>query len=502
MIYGLDDIRQGFDVSADAVVVGSGAGGAVAAANLAAAGLDTVVLEAGPEIRPGEMTRDAPAFMSKYFWEGGLRQIGGTAQLPSLAGRCLGGGTVVNSAIMLKIPDWVRDEWIDEEGLDHLKGQALDRAFERVFERTHTTATPEAVLGRRNELARDALAAAGIPGAPLPRAVKDCHGCGDCMTGCFDGYKQSVDRCYLPQARADGAAIYTCSQVDRVLMDGTRTTGVSGHVVDPEGRRQVATFAVHAPIVVVAAGVLATPVILLRSGINARGRVGGSLYCHIGGGVVGIMDERVDPWIGASQGFGAIHPDIRGMKLESLWAPASVLAIRWGGEGTDFLGRVRDLARMTVVAVIYRARVRGRVKARRDGLPAAKIWVPRQETHVVLRGVKQIADGLLDIGAEYTNTGVFGVPEELRNKRDTELLLNPKLGPKNAPMTANHLFGSCPMSADSRRGVVDLNGEVYGLDGLFICDGSVCPSPTAVNPQATIMAMAELISRGIAELAP
>ena len=100
MLYELGDLERGFDAEADAIVVGSGAGGAVAAANLAKGGLRTIVLEAGPRIRESEMTRDAPKFLARYFWEGGVRVIGGTSQIPSMQGRCLGGSTVVNSAIM------------------------------------------------------------------------------------------------------------------------------------------------------------------------------------------------------------------------------------------------------------------------------------------------------------------------------------------------------------------------------------------------------------------
>ena len=108
MIHHLESIRQGFDLSCDVIVVGSGAGGAVAAANFAAAGLKTVVLEAGPQVRNEDMTRDAPRFLARYFWDGGLRLMTGSSAVPCMQGRCLGGSTVSNSAIMYKLPDWVR----------------------------------------------------------------------------------------------------------------------------------------------------------------------------------------------------------------------------------------------------------------------------------------------------------------------------------------------------------------------------------------------------------
>lgn len=500
MIHGLSDVRRGFETRGDVVVVGTGAGGAVAAANLASAGLRTIVLEAGPQVTPDEMTRDAPRFMARYYWEAGLRQIGGTAQIPSLAARCLGGSTVVNSAIMLKLPDWVRREWVDEDGLAGLLSSDFDDAFERVFARTRTTPTPLTVMGRRNDLAREALEAAGIPGAPLPRAVLDCQGCADCLTGCAGGHKQSTDRSYLPGALSDGAEVFTCAQVDRVLMEGSRAVGVEGRVVDPDGRRTLAPFRVMAPRVVIGAGALATPVILQRSGIRQRGRVGGTLYCHIGGAAVGVMDEPVEPWFGATQGYGAIHPHIPGMKFECLWGPTSVLAIRWGGLGEVFMNKLGELRHATVIAVVYRAKVRGRVKARRDGLPNAKVWVPSHETRTVLRGVKQAADGLLDIGARYTHASVYGCKEEMTTKDDTAMLLNPAFGPKNVPMTGNHVFGSCRMSASAKRGACDPNGAVYGVDGVTVCDASLFPSPSAVNPQATVMALSDVISRRLAEL--
>ena len=500
MRHGLEDVQRGFDVEADVVVVGSGPGGAVAAANLAASGKRVVIVESGPEVGPADMTRDAPLFLARYFWDGGLRMVGGTGQFPSLQARCLGGGSVVNSAIIYELPRWVREAWALETGLDLFESEALDAAYARVFGRLQVAPTPLAVMGRRNLLVRDALASADLAGTPLPRAVVDCEGCADCLTGCVGGKKQSMDRTFLEDAERDGAEIFTLSHVDRILFEGGRAAGVEGTVIEPRTYRALGRFRVAAPTVVLAAGTAHTPVILQRSGVTANGRVGATFYAHIGGGMVGVMDEVVDPWVGATQGWGAMSDDIRGMKYECLWAAPSVLMVRWGDVGLPFIERLHEVKHATILVVVYRAKVTGRVQAKRDGSPSIKLWIPDDECHVVNRGLKLGAAALLSIGARYVHTGVPGAVEEMRTVEDTESLLGAHHRAKDLQNTLTHVFGSCRMSARADEGPVDGDGKVRTVDGVYICDGSLFPSPSAVNPQGTIMALSDIVSRRIAEL--
>jgi choline dehydrogenase-like flavoprotein len=107
---------------------------------------------------------------------------------------------------------------------------------------------------------------------------------------------------------------------------------------------------------------------------------------------------------------------------------------------------------------------------------------------------------MLRRGAEYVYTGIHGVPSFIRTHEDAEALLSKKIRPRHVTMTANHTFGSCRMSDDPRKGVVDQQGRVNGVDGLWLCDASIFPSPSAVNPQATVMALSDLISRRVGEL--
>ncbi len=497
MIHGWKDVEGGFEVDTDVCIIGSGPGGAVAAATLAQAGVRVVVLEAGPQVRIADMTRDAPAFLSRYYWEGGLRMLRGSGAWPTMSGRALGGSSVVNSAIFFPLPADVRKDWIETDGLTHLQGDALDAAYAQIFERLHVAPTPDEAQGPRNFLTRDILLQAGLKAKALPRAVKGCKGSGDCLTGCGSGAKQSVDKNYLPLAVEHGAQVYTCAHVDRIRFQGTRAEAVEGHVVNPVGQERGAKFTVRAKRVVVAAGTLHTPVVLQKSGVRVGGRVGGTFQAHISGFALGVMDRAIDPWVGATQGYGAFCDRTPGLKFESLWAPSPLLGTEWGPTGPAMYELLADFKRSLMIPLVYRAKVTGRVRTRFDGMPDASLYVPKEEMWTVMRGVKRVADAMLDLGAEYVYSGVHGVPDKMRTKADTQALLSTAIRPRHVMMTTNHTFGSCRMSADPGARVVDLNGKVDGIDNVWIADASVFPSPSAVNPQATVMALAALVAGGM-----
>jgi len=502
MFKNLEDLRGGYEMEADVIVIGSGPGGSVAADNFQAAGMKTVLLEAGPEVKTVDMTRNAPHFLAKYYWEGGMRMVAGNSPNPAMMGRCLGGSSVVNSAIMLKLPEWVKHEWAREDHLwSTLYDPGFDRAFTRAFERTKTAPTPIEVMGHRNLRIRDALTAAGIPSKPLPRAVSNCEGCGDCITGCHTGAKQSMDRSYLPAFAQAGGTVCTNSVVERVLVKNGRAIGVEGHVMDIATWQKVGKFRVMAPRVVMAAGVAHSPVILLNSGLHGGHRVGKSLYVHITSGIAGVMDYDIDPWLGATQGWGAISEEIQGLKYESLWAAPGLISVNWGGIGEHWYGILDDIRQTATMALVYKAKVTGRVFARKNGLPGLYINIPDAELRPLMRGVKIAVDGLLATGARHVTTSVWGVPEKMRTPEDSDALLSPRVKPHHCHMTFNHMFGSCRMSGDPRRGPVTPDGALRGVSGVWVADSSVFPGPSAVNPQATVMALSDVISRRVAGLA-
>ncbi|MFP6608087.1 MAG: GMC family oxidoreductase N-terminal domain-containing protein, partial [Myxococcota bacterium] len=314
-----------FDEETDVVIVGSGPCGAVVAYEVAKAGHRVLLLEEGPPFTPSEFELEGSRSMARTMREGGLRSTRGTI-LPTMQAIALGGGSLVNSAICVRPPESVFERWATGFDLERTNRTELDRHYDSVGDFLGIAPTPEEVLGRRNTLFRDGCDALGYASEPISRNVKGCRGSGECFTGCRSRAKQSMDISYIPAAIRLGARVLTSVQVQEVLHTDTRVTGLRGQVAEPFTGKLSHRFRVRAKIVVMAAGCMATPVLLQRSGnlANRSGQVGENLQFHPGIAIAGFFPERTDPQFGATQGYHSLHFLDEGFKLETLWAPPAV----------------------------------------------------------------------------------------------------------------------------------------------------------------------------------
>jgi choline dehydrogenase-like flavoprotein len=282
--------------------------------------------------------------------------------------------------------------------------------------------------------------------------------------------------------------------VQQVRMQGRRATGVKGQVVEPFSGKRGHHFEVKAKRVVLAAGCMATPVLLQHSGnlANASGQVGRNLQFHPGVAVAGVFPEPIDPQFGATQGYQSLAFLERGFKLETLYAPPTVLAVRTPGFGYELQDRFAELPQTAVWdAIVTADRSLGSVKARWRSLDPALHW--RLDPH----DVKTMTDALWILsqiffaaGAKKVIPGVFGLPDEVHSMAEVEALREREI-PADAMLTGgNHAFCTTRMHGDPTRGVVDEYGRCHDLDGLFIADTGIFPQCTSVNPMFTGMALA------------
>ena len=374
---------RGEDVAleADYVVVGSGAGGATAAVTLARGGAKVAIVEAGPWRDPKDYPASIYGAMRDMVDAWGSNFTRGRAYWPIVQGSLVGGTTVINSAIAIRTPADIFEQWEREHGVG---GAAMAEAvwrFQDDLERELSVEeVPLAALGRSNLMARQAADSLGFDNHYLRRYVKGCVGSGECFQGCRKDRKQSLNRNFVPETMERGGDVLSCAPVRRIVLEGRRAVGVTGRFRHPETRARGADFTVRAKKgVLVAASVTQTPVLLARSGVRAPA-LGKFFRAHPGTPLFGLYDEPVDMNTGATQGWGSVAFRERpGFKLETLSLPIDMIAGRLSGSGPALMERLKSFRHMAMWVHTVRAESIGDVREGFGGRPIVRYTLDRAD---------------------------------------------------------------------------------------------------------------------------
>jgi len=454
------------------VVVGSGAGGGVVAGELAERGRDVVLLETGPHLTAADFTRFEAKANHTMFWPIRFGHRPDGPPVVFLAGRCVGGTTTINTKVALRAHEKDVAKWHDATGLTNERGRPFSSSdlapyYERVEarlgvrERNDWTTSVETVARGFEQL-----------GAHLESVTsytdENCMRCGSCLQGCPTNAGKSTQNTYIHHAWARGLLdLRANANVERVLIDGGVATGVE---YTSEGERHV----VEADAVVVAAGALNTPQLLLRSGLG--GAVGKHLGVHPVRIVVGLFDEPQDAHLAypiTTHCMDHQHDEDGGFVIEAstiqdpigfataleddngpMWGEPLVEAVRKYRHWNGVLAMVNDENNGTVgaddqFAVVFNERERKRLD---DSLAFSR-------EVLLAAGAKQVLW---------------------------------------SGIASTHVQGSCRMGDDPELSVVDRNGETHEVKRLYVGDGSLIPRTLSVNPSLTIMALATRLADHLA----
>jgi choline dehydrogenase-like flavoprotein len=479
------DVTRDLSVDCGVVIVGSGAGGATMAAELAEAGVDVVVIEEGG-YHPTESFRpqSVRALRTLYRDGGGGMSIGRPPVLFA-EGRCVGGSTVINGGMSWRTPSRVLERWAAEEDVRDMGERDMEPYFARAEARHSVGLQDPETIGRDSELLKVGAEARGWTVVSNRRNQLHCAGTNNCLSGCPTGAKRSMLVTSVPRALSLGARLFADCRVDRIIRAGRAVTGVTGRF-RPGGHR----LTVRAPVVIAAGGAIQTPALLARSGLrSASGQLGRNLSLHPNANVVAFFDSDVTGWHGVHQAFQVREFAAEGIILTADNLPPPMLAALLPAYGRELGELMAEYNHVVSAGPLVTDSGAGRVRNvpglgtqvfyRLSDLAAARL----------VRGVELTADALFEAGARRMLLPFDGAPE-IRSPGELRNLLARPVPKASMQVYSIHLMGTARMSEDPRRGVTDSFGAVHGVPGLFVADASLFPTPLGINPMETVISLA------------
>jgi long-chain-alcohol oxidase len=481
------------DLSCDVCVIGSGAGGATAAAVLAKAGSEVIVLETGGYFDDADFDGDALRGFEQLYAERG-NSATWDQSVNLLAGECLGGGTVINYCTSFRTPDDVRAEWA-AAGVPWFTQDEYTRSLDAVCARLSVNLEHNRVSTREQVLQRG-LQTLGWHCAAMPRNVVGCEQgniCGYCGFGCAIGAKQSAVKTWLRDAQDSGARLYVETRAERIRVQGNTAAGVEART---RGGRRVS---LRCRAVVVACGAIHTAALMLRSGLRNE-HIGRHLHLHPVTNVSGIFREEIRPWEGTMQ---AVYSDQfrflsgnYGVKLETtaLQPAIHAAALPWR-EAQHYRSLLEKLPRTVGIGALVRDRDGGRVTVDSDGHPISHYSLSPFDRKHLRDGFIGAARVLEAAGAEliFSPHAKWCAYEPGRRGSLGSLVRDMDSAGWDAAQVALfsfHIMGTARMGSSPRDSVTNPEGQSWEVRNLYVMDGSAFPSASGVNPMISIEAMA------------
>lgn len=491
-------------LTCDVLVIGSGAGGGVVAGELSAAGYDVIVVEKGSYYSEKDFTGNELQATETMFEKHGSLTTEDTAMV-ILAGTTLGGGTTVNWSASFRTPDYVLSEWANHYGLADATTDIWQQSLDAVHERSHVN-SDESAANPNNSMLERGLKKLGYHVDTIPRNVKGCEDCGFCNYGCSFGAKQSTVKTYLTDAYQRGTRIVVDANVRRVMHENGTVKGATLEVTHADGTIHLVT--VRAKIVVVSAGTLHTPAILMRSGLD-NPNIGQHLHLHPTSLIFSLFDEEILPWRGVplsrvSKEFSNLDGNGYGVTLEV--APghpgltASTLPWRNATMHKEMLGSMNKMANLIAIVRDYHG---GSIRLDRFGEPIIDYKLNDYDKRHLQRGILEAAKvhfaaGATKIYAPHAATYVFeNDGDESRFVRWLRQVEDAGLEPNAFPLFSAHQMSTARMAGSPQQGVCKPTGETWEINNLFVADGSSMPTATGVNPMMSIMGTAHYIAQHI-----
>lgn len=499
-------ITQDLVLKPDVCVIGSGAGGAIAAHTFAAAGYDVLVLEAGGHYTQADFDmHEDTAFRHLYQEDGGRS----TADLgiAILQGRSVGGSTTVNWTTCFRTPEHVIEHWAQVHNVRGFTHADLTEHWQIVEERLNIAEVPFELINANNRLLWAGCTALGWQRALIKRNVRGCMHSGYCGMGCPINAKRSMNLTYLPDAVAQGAVVLSRCRAVRFQFEGAQARSLEAELLRADDTTPTGhTVRVQPKRFVLSAGSINGPALLLRSGFEAEGRVGARSFLHPTVAQLGTFKDPVSGFYGAPQSVASHHFADRGDEVGFILeaAPihpmlAALAAPGFGADHAEALAKLPYTAAHIALLIdgFHPDEPGGQVKLRPSGAPLLdyplpeRIWRAMREASRAM-GKLQLAAGAVRTSTPHDPPVIMHSEAELKRLDDAPYALN------RLTVFSAHAMGGLALNDDPKKGVVSSDTmRLHGTENVHVIDGSIFPTSLGVNPQLSIYGLARLAASRI-----
>lgn len=503
------NIQNGkWELTADVVIIGSGAGGAVAASELSRNGWKVILIEEGSYFTPAQFSNDEFIAQARLYRDAGFI-VSEEQTISILQGKTVGGSTTVNWQTSLYPPEYVTKEWATRFGWQGYSRDEMDSYVSEVHERLGVHEVPSNLVNENNNVLKEGGKKIGLNPQILNNNNRGCIGLGRCGLGCPINAKQSTFLTWIPDALEHGATVVSNMRAIKIK-DGKLKKVLAEFAPDAYEKapqNTIQEMEITAPVVIVSAGAIEGPALLQRSGIG-NDWVGRNLKVHPTSTIFGKFEKEIKMFQGPPQSIVIKDGHNQDGTGYGYWLEAAPYRPTLASSLVPFYGKqqfdvMKDYTKYNAGIVLVRDGADGEANASVSySFGKRKVYFELTPTDGknMLKGLKSLAEVTVAAGAKelifpFTR---FKEPYKVTGNDNFDWILNESFRPGDLLVGSAHPHGSIQSANDPSLGAVDLNMEIYGHKNIFVMDASVYPTGLSVNPQITTMSIVLRASRNLA----
>jgi choline dehydrogenase-like flavoprotein len=489
------------EITADVVIVGSGAAASILANQLIEQGRKVLLVERGKHVDPKTFNEKEVDMVSRLYQNGAL-QLSRDFRFQVFQGSCVGGSTVVNNAACFKTPDYILDRWINELGID-IDRKRYIKSIDALYALLHVSHVPQMTddkyLNPGGRLFSDACSKMGY-GLPeldsIMANINGCLGCGYCNIGCKYGRKLSMLDTVLPMTQiSHPGSLRILAGCEALHFNRDRR---SNRIVSVTGQFESGKkITIKGNTFVASAGAVSSSILLIKSNLGIS-NAGKKLSFNLGSQITAVYDQPVNSFDGL-QISHFLRTDERRYVMETWFNPPMFQSTAMPGWFDQHFRNMREYNKMACTGVLVGTASNATVKA--SGLLGRDIdYEPTEEDfNSLMDALTKVSEIYLNGGARRVMPNTFNY-YEYRDVPDLkERIRKDVKASRDIATGTGHPQGGNVMSNDPATGVVNSEFKVFGFENLFVCDASVFPTSLGVNPQVTVMALAHYAAPFIAK---